>query len=607
MSTVSYRFGEFLVDLPGLRLLRGGAAVEIEPKALLVLVYLVEHPRRLVTKQELLDAVWRGVAVTDNSLTHAIAQIRKALGDDAREPRFIETAHAFGYRFIAEVVARTAEPEPAGDATAGAASEPVPATVPAPSVAVLPFLDLSPERDLEYLCDGIAEELTDLLTQLPGLRVASRTSAFAYKSKPENVREIGRRLGVGAVLEGSVRRAGERLRVTVQLVSASDGYHLWSERFDLTAGDLFALQDRIALGVAERLRVGWARGDSWPATRRHEPVQEAYRLYLKGRHLFNRRAPADLGHAIELFEAAAAADPAWALPHLGLAEIFAVLGRWGFLPPHPACTRARREALHALELDDSLAEAHLCAADMLFLHDWDWAAALDHLERARGNLPAEGYGRFVLAMFDLATGRPDEAARLVHLQVENDPASAIAHEQAAAVLVGLGRTAAAAPLLERALELDPELTPALFWLGFCRGVEGRFEAAAELLRAAAGRGLASARFNLPAVLVRIGRMEEAREIVEDLEKSSARRYVSPAERLCGWAALDERERCRQLFAEAERERCPAFTIFAFAPGFLALAPAWLREWFELRRRDLAAEIRLAAANREPVAAPKPPA
>jgi adenylate cyclase len=598
LPLASYRFGEFRLDCPGMRLLRAGAAVEIEPKALRALVHLVEHPGRLVTKQELLDAVWGGVSVTDNSLTRAVAQVRKALGDDARAPRFVETAHAFGYRFIGEI-----ETERCGAAGAAAPGQRI---APEPSVAVLPFLDLSPARDLEYLCDGITEELTDMLTQLPGLRVASRTSAFAYKARPENVCEIGRRLGVGAVLEGSVRRADERMRVTVQLVSASDGYHLWSERFDRPEGDLFALQDEIALGVAERLRVEWARGDSWPATRGHKPGQEAYRLYLKGRYLFNRRAPADLGHAIGLFEEAVAADPAWALPHLGLAEIFAVLGRWGFLPPHPACTRARREALHALELDDSLAEAHLCAADMLFLYDWDWSAALDHLERARGNLPAEGYGRFVLAMFDLATGRPDEAARLAHLQVEADPASAIAHEQAAAVLIGLGKTGSAAPLLERALELDAELTTGLFWLGFCRGVEGRFEEAAELLRETARRGLASARFNLPAVLVRIGRTEEAREIVEDLERGAARRYISPVERLCGWAALGERERCRRLFAEAERERCPTFTIFAFAPGFLALAPAWLREWFELRRRDLTAEIRLAAANRELGAASRPP-
>ena len=243
VSHSSYRFGEFRLDVPRMRLSGADGHLEVEPKALRVLLYLVEHRDRLVPKNELLEVVWAGAVVTDNSLTHAIAQIRRVLRDDAREPRFVETAHVLGYRFIAPVTV---------EATPPSGTDREDGTHPR-SLAVLPLVDMTSARDRHSLCDGISEELIHVLTRLASLHVVSRTSSFAFRDRSCEVREIGRRLGVDAVIEGSVRRADGRLRVTVQLVAVADGCHLWSERFDRGDSDEFGLEDEIARRVAARL------------------------------------------------------------------------------------------------------------------------------------------------------------------------------------------------------------------------------------------------------------------------------------------------------------------------------------------------------------------
>ncbi|MCL4839755.1 MAG: winged helix-turn-helix domain-containing protein, partial [Thermoanaerobaculia bacterium] len=220
MPAARYQFGEFLLDALGMRLTRGGTALEVEPKALQTLLHLVAHRDRLVTREELHEAVWHGAFVTEGSQTRAIAQIRRALGDDAREPRYVETAHGLGYRFIAGTT------EEIADASVATPVGPAMEALCQPKVAVLPFLDLSPGADQQWLCDGLAEEILNLLAQFEGLGVVARTSSFALRGQALDVREIGRRLGAGAVLEGSVQRDDGRVRVTVQLVGTADGCHL---------------------------------------------------------------------------------------------------------------------------------------------------------------------------------------------------------------------------------------------------------------------------------------------------------------------------------------------------------------------------------------------
>ncbi len=231
------RFGQHSLEPASGRLWAGEAEVRLTRKSAEVLGRLVAGAGQPVSKEDLFASVWSGTVVSDDALTTCIQELRKALGDDARQPRYIETRHRYGYRFVAPLAPDT------GAQGLGA-------------IAVLPFTDMSPERDQSYFCEGVAEELIDALNGVEGLRVACRSCSFKFRDAGVDVREVGRQLAVSAVVQGSVRRAGDQLRITVQLVDAASGYHEWSRRFEHTLGDVFGIQDEIAATVAISLREG---------------------------------------------------------------------------------------------------------------------------------------------------------------------------------------------------------------------------------------------------------------------------------------------------------------------------------------------------------------
>jgi len=233
-------FARFRFEPESARLWSGKREIKLTPKAARVLAVLIGRAGEPVSKDELFGEVWRGTVVSDDALVTCIQELRKALGDDAKKPKYIETRHRRGYRFVAPVD--------------GASAAPAPEPARIASIAVLPFTDMSPGRDQDYLCDGLAEELIDALTHIDGLRVAARSSSFQYRGAGLDVKQAGRDLGVDSLLEGSVRKAGDKLRITVQLIDTRSGYHKWSERFDRELGDLFATQDEIAETVAGMLR-----------------------------------------------------------------------------------------------------------------------------------------------------------------------------------------------------------------------------------------------------------------------------------------------------------------------------------------------------------------
>lgn len=548
-----------------------------------LLTYLARNAGRVVPRDELIEAVWGRSFVADATLSHAVAELRGALGDDARRPRFLETITKRGYRLIGEV--RLADDDPAGAAPPVPAVEsPVEAPV-AASVAVLPFVDMSAEHDQEYLCDGVVEEITNALAQVEGLKVAARTSAFAFRGKLEDAREIGRTLGVGTVLEGSVRRAGGRLRITVQLIAVRDGFHLWSERFDGSDDDIFAFEDGIARGVVERLRVKLLEGEAASRGRRHRPNRQAYDLYLRGRYFLNRRRGSDFQAAIAAFEEATVLDPEYVFPYLGLAEAFTMLGLWGFLPPALACDRAKAAAERAVKIDDSLFECHAWLGSALYLHDWLWKEAARHCERALALPLPGGTVGFGLGLHFLVRGERDRGHEFGQRLVAMEPLSAIVHVQVAALLTGVGDHDAAAARLEKALELDPGMPVALHALGFCRAVQGRLSEAAVLARRALEKGWMVAMMTLPTALVRMGERGAALEAVQALEGTATQRYVTPLIRALAWAAVDEQARTLDLLAQSEADRSPLLTLFASGPGFFALAPDWVKAWVsDLRRR-----------------------
>jgi TolB-like protein/tetratricopeptide (TPR) repeat protein len=354
-------FGDCALDSARRELRRGGQLVHVEPQVFDLLVHLIDNRDRVVSKDDLLSAVWQGRLVSESTLANRINAARSAIGDSGDRQLFIRTIPRRGLRFIAEVAAERSAP---WESNAAAGS---PADYGAqPSIAVLPFVDMSPARDQDYLCEGLAEELINVLANIDGLRVAARTASFQFRGAGADVRDVGSRLGVGTLLEGSVRTADGRLRITVQLVDVRTGFHRWSERYDRTPGDIFAVQDDIAERVATALRGGILSQDDRLALRRPHTSVEAYECYLRGRQHLPRMTGADLEISREMFERAIGLDagygPAWA----GLAVVHATLYEW-FGAQASDLEAGEQASERALLVAPDLAESHVARGFALSL------------------------------------------------------------------------------------------------------------------------------------------------------------------------------------------------------------------------------------------------
>ena len=352
----AFRFGGYRFDVQTARLWSGAQEIRLTPKASAVLKELVIHAGQPVSKEDLFASVWNDTVVSDDALTSCIQELRKALADDARQPRFIETRHRRGYQFVASLSDTRAEDLgevalPAADISA---------------IAVLPFVDMSPGRDQDYLCDGFAEELINALTHIDGLRVASRTASFQFRSSGADIREIGRQLGVGTLLEGSVRKADDRLRVTVQLIEVATGYHRWSQRFDRRLDDVFAIEDEIAESVATSLRGHVLSRREKQALQRPQTSTAAYESYLRGRQYLPRLTEVDLERSRDMFERAIELDgeygPAWSC----LAAVHATRYEW-FGGGADDLARAEETSQKAVELAPQLALPHVARGFVLSL------------------------------------------------------------------------------------------------------------------------------------------------------------------------------------------------------------------------------------------------
>jgi len=250
------------------------------------------------------------------------------------------------------------------------------------SVAVLPFKDLSSKKDQEYFCDGMAEELINALTKIERLKVASGSSAFQFKGRGYDIREVGEKLKVQTVIEGSVRKAGNRLRITVQLINVADGFHVWSEKYDRDMEDIFAIQDDISLTIVEKLKVKLLRKEKAKIVKRHTEDVVAYNLYLKGRYFWNKRTKEGFRRAIEYFEQAVAEDSTFVLAYAGLADSYNLLGFYCILSPKESFPKAKAAVKKALEIDDTLAEAHAALGFARMYYDWDWKDAEREFKQA---------------------------------------------------------------------------------------------------------------------------------------------------------------------------------------------------------------------------------
>jgi len=396
-----------------------------------------------------------------------------------------------------------------------------------PSIAVLPFANLSPEPE-DYFSDGLTEEIIHALSSVPGLRVVARTSAFALKHRNADVRHVGQALSVGYVLEGSIRKSNQALRVTVQLVNTADGYQLWSRRYERNVGDVFAVQDDIAREIVELLR---ATTGIRPPTVPTAPTRnfEAYSLYLEGRYHLNRQTRGSLQRAIDCFQLALDQSPRYAPAFSGMAVAWLYLGVFASRAPREAMPKAQEAAARALEIDPQNGDALSVAACVKAMFEWDWTGAEALFRKALRSQPASDLCGHMYVMFSLLPmARIDEALAALEDTRQADPLSFFVSASKGAVLLMARRPAEAEPDYRRALELDPDFWRAIIGLGRCHEAKGHFDEAIACFERArvVSDSVPTAIGALGHAYALSGRPEAARALLRELDSMTASRYVS---------------------------------------------------------------------------------
>jgi TolB-like protein/Tfp pilus assembly protein PilF len=529
-----YGFGDFRLD-PGKRLLMGrdGTPISLKPKAYDTLAYLVERAGAVVHKDELMQAIWPDTVVEENNLTQNISRLRRALGEDRGEHRYIATVPGRGYQFVAGVEEQVGVHRPETTmacATGGA------------SIAVLPFVNLSADPDCEYFGDGLAEELIDAFSKLSPVRVVARTSAFSFKGKQADVREIANQLGANLVLEGSVRKSGNRLRITARLVDAADGYQLWSESYDrqIESGDTLAVQDEITPAVVDALKLNLPGGKRSAPNDPAEDVR-ARELYLKGRFHSFRLSQSGIHTALPCFEEALELRPSYALAQVGLAHAYRMFGMTLEMPTSVVGPKAIGAARKAVQMDDSLAEAHAVLGFSLFVYEWASSAAEKHLRRALDLDPNSADAHWMYADCCSRLGRHREAVEAIARGRELDPLSGLMNAMEGQFLLHAGRTDEAIARLRETIELDPKSRPAHWFLASAYIEKGFFAEA--LAEAAAARALSPSNTQMIAyesyANARLGRRAEARQALETLQQLARDRHVPPYSIALVYNGLDE--------------------------------------------------------------------
>ena len=440
------------------------------------------------------------------------------------------------------------------------------------AIAVLPFVNASADPDNEYFSDGMTEELITALTKVEGLNVASRTSVFALKGAREDVRTLGARLNVSAVLEGSVRRAGSRLRITAQLTGVRDGRTLWSERYDRELADVFAIQDEIARTIVDTLRVTLLQDLGDPTPVRYTANLRAYNLYLKGRYSWNRRTPAAIAEGIRYFEAAIAEDADYALAYTGLADSYALQIDYRGAPVQEGLERARVEATRALALDETLAEAHTSLAWVTFIYDWDWPLAARHFRRAIELNPRYSVARQWYSWFQVAMGQTELALAEGRQAVALDPASVSIRRSMGWLYYYARQPEQALEQLRRALAMNPTAEENHRLLGLAYAQMGQWDEAAAALReaVAVSESPALAIAGLGLVAAGRGRPDEARAVLGELEARRRQGYVSPVAFAQVYAALGEADPAFEWIERAHEERRGWLVYFNVEPTVDAL-------------------------------------
>lgn len=432
---------------------------------------------------------------------------------------------------------------------------------PIPSIAVLPFVNMSGDTDNEYFSDGLSEDLMNALSRLPGLHVASRTSAFRFRGSDLDIRQIGRQLEVATMVEGSVRRAGSRLRITAQLINVENGYQLWSQRYDRQMADVFEIQDEIVASIVEAV-VPALMGDAAQAVKRATENTEAYELYLKGRYYWHQRSPSTLQLAIQSFEQAIQLDPAYALAYSGLADCYGILRVYGWITAEEGRPKAHAAMTQAMSLAPDSWEANFSRGLYWFYFEVAWREAGPHFQKAAAINPRSSLAQVYFGIFLAMAEQGDEAATHTGLARRLDPLSPIVHALASTAMCAALRFDEAVEMARKALDLQPDHMLALWFLGMSLCGLERYQDAIEPLERAAVLSRAPTYLGyLGLSYARAGRPEDAARLLQELEGRRGRgEYVPAFAQLAIYAGQGDLPAMRRALALALAESTPLLTL-----------------------------------------------
>jgi len=424
-----------------------------------------------------------------------------------------------------------------------------------PSIAVLPFADMSADASNEYFCDGLAEELLNALGKIENLKVAARTSAFSFKGKDVKVSDIGEALNVQTVLEGSVRKSGNRLRITIQLIDAADGYHLWSDRYDREMSDIFDLQDEITLAVVDALKVKLLGEQKAAVLKRGTDNTEAYEFYLKGLYHFNQWTGEGWRKSIECFEKAIEIEPQYAPAYAGIANSYHFISHVGLHAPHEMAPRWKAAALRALEIDPDLAEAHWALADLNYFYEWDWAEAEREYKKAIQLNPDDAYPHQSYGLFLTTTKRFDEALAEVGRALELDPLSPHVNFIAGATCLFADRLDEALGFVRRMRDLQSGVHLGHWLAGDVFSAQGNHKAAVEAFEKAIALGSTQNTLShLGCVYGLAGRREDALGVLKQLLEMREGEYATAFNIARVYAGFGEADKAFEWLSKAVDER-----------------------------------------------------
>ena len=619
------RFGIFEVDLNASELRKHGLRLKLPEQPFQILAMLLERPGEIITRDELRNRLWQTDTFVDfdHGLNNAVMRLREVLGDSSDSPRFVETIPRRGYRFIAHVdEVFPSSPAPAAHEPEASPITGAPLVVqvqapPAPplgsyltsgrrvvlliaalfgillaaavavrywsagkdsgavaakqttSLVVLPLENLSGDQEQDYFADGMTDELIANLAKIRSLRVISRSTAMAYKHTRKPLSEIANELHVDAVVEGTVLRANNRVRITAELVQVSTDHHLWADTYESQIGDILALQNRVSSAIVNEIRINLSAQDRERLARTPAIAPEAYENYLKGRFYWNKRTDENLNKAIAYFSQATAQDSHYALAYAGLSDCYAIVGStiFGSMPVSEAAPKAREAASRALEIDPTLAEAETPLATLKFNYDWDWAGAEDGFQHAIQFNPsyATAYQRY--SLFLMAMGRFEDGFHQINKARELDPLSISINFSLGWRLYLARQYDRAIAQLRNTLEMDPSYELPHLVLGQAYEERGAFDLAIPELQKAVelSHGTPLMVSALAHAYARGGHKPEAQKLLAQLERDARTKYVSPYYFAIVYIGLGDDEQAMNWLDKAFADRSNGLVFMRVEP------------------------------------------